>query len=158
MLENVSIFFRMRPTASKSCVGTLENPISSNSRTTRTVLSVTTGSRASTESSSITLASSGNTMENRYRISCGRCAIKCVSFYCRRRIVTVELRLTLKSQKHHYQDLPDNVKRHLGPLPDGFLSYFTRRFPNLFKHVHSVVSRTNLRYESMFKSYFELPD
>ncbi|KAL5514856.1 hypothetical protein ACEPAG_2172 [Sanghuangporus baumii] len=69
-----------------------------------------------------------------------------------------DLMRALRNKKHHYQDLPDNVKRHLGSLPDGFLSYFTRRFPHLFMHVHSVVSRTNLRYESMFKTYFELAD
>ena len=62
------------------------------------------------------------------------------------------------AQKNHYQDLPDNAKRHLGPLPDGFLQYFTRRFPHLFMHVHSVISRTNLRYDPVFKSYFELTE
>lgn len=59
-------------------------------------------------------------------------------------------------QKHHYQDLPDNVKRQIGSMPEGFLSYFTRRFPRLFLHVHSVVSSSSLRYESMFRAYFEL--
>ena len=62
----------------------------------------------------------------------------------------------MREQKHHYQDLPDNVKQVLGPLPDGFLSYFTSRFPNLFMHVYSTISKTNLRYETMFKAYFEL--
>jgi serine/threonine-protein kinase/endoribonuclease IRE1 len=62
------------------------------------------------------------------------------------------------TQKNHYQDLPDNVKRHLGPMPDGFLAYFTRRFPNLFLHVHQVVKGTRLADESMFRGYFELPD
>ena len=62
------------------------------------------------------------------------------------------------TQKHHYQDLPDTVKRHLGPLPDGFLAYFTRRFPHLFMHVHGTVSRSRLRYESMFKGYFDPPE
>lgn len=66
--------------------------------------------------------------------------------------------LTCILQKHHYQDLPDNVKRHLGPMPDGFLSYFTRRFPRLFMHVHDVISNTPLCHESMFKTYFELVD
>ena len=61
-------------------------------------------------------------------------------------------------QKHHYQDLPDNVKRQIGSMPEGFLSYFTRRFPRLFLHVHSVVSSSSLRYESMFRTYFELSE
>jgi serine/threonine-protein kinase/endoribonuclease IRE1 len=64
----------------------------------------------------------------------------------------------VRLQKHHYQDLPDNVKRHLGPMPDGFLAYFTRRFPRLFMHVHSVISNTPLCHESMFRTYFELVD
>lgn len=62
------------------------------------------------------------------------------------------------SKKHHYQDLPDHVKRHLGPMPEGFLSYFTRRFPRLFMHVHGVISNTPLCHESMFRTYFELVD
>ena len=61
-------------------------------------------------------------------------------------------------QKHHYQDLPDNVKRHLGPLPDGFLAYFTRRFPALFLHVYYVVANGPLRGESMFQSYFKFQE
>ncbi|KAF7319470.1 hypothetical protein HMN09_00285600 [Mycena chlorophos] len=69
-----------------------------------------------------------------------------------------DLLRALRNKKHHYQDLPDNVKRHLGPMPEGFLAYFTRRFPRLFLHVHSVVGDTTLRSESMFRSYFDLAD
>ena len=61
-------------------------------------------------------------------------------------------------QKHHYQDLPDNVKRLLGTMPEGCLAYFTRRFPHLFLHVHGVVANSSLRTESMFRTYFELSD
>ncbi|KAG8809999.1 bifunctional endoribonuclease/protein kinase ire1, partial [Serendipita sp. 399] len=67
-----------------------------------------------------------------------------------------DLLRALRNKKHHYQDLPDNVKRHLGSLPDGFLAYFTKRFPALFLHVYSVVSDLPLRHEPMFKTYFEL--
>jgi len=61
-------------------------------------------------------------------------------------------------QKHHYQDLPDNVRRHLGPMPEGFLSYFTKRYPQLFLHVHTTIKETGLHCEPMFRTYFELPD
>ncbi|KAL4071770.1 hypothetical protein J3A83DRAFT_4236201 [Scleroderma citrinum] len=67
-----------------------------------------------------------------------------------------DLLRALRNKKHHYQDLPENVKRNLGPMPEGFLGYFTRRFPRLFMHVHSVVSETPLCSESMFRTYFEL--
>jgi len=69
-----------------------------------------------------------------------------------------DLMRALRNKKHHYQDLPDNVKRNLGPLPEGFLGYFTRRFPKLFLHVYYVVSACGLSHESMFKSYFELQE
>ncbi|KAH0578511.1 hypothetical protein H2248_003652 [Termitomyces sp. 'cryptogamus'] len=69
-----------------------------------------------------------------------------------------DLMRALRNKKHHYQDLPDSVKRHLGPMPEGYLSYFTRRFPRLFLHVHSTVRSTSLRTESMFRGYFDLPE
>lgn len=67
-----------------------------------------------------------------------------------------DLLRALRNKKHHYQDLPENVKRHLGPMPEGFLAYFTRRFPRLFMHVHGVISETPLCTESIFRTYFEL--
>lgn len=69
-----------------------------------------------------------------------------------------DLMRALRNKKHHYQDLPDNVKRQIGSMPEGFLLYFTRRFPRLFLHVHSVVSSSPLRHESMFRTYFELSE
>jgi serine/threonine-protein kinase/endoribonuclease IRE1 len=61
------------------------------------------------------------------------------------------------SQRHHYQDLPESVRRSLGELPDGFLGYFARRFPRLLLHVHRVVS-THVANEAMFDGYFRLMD
>ncbi|EKM57175.1 uncharacterized protein PHACADRAFT_254759 [Phanerochaete carnosa HHB-10118-sp] len=69
-----------------------------------------------------------------------------------------DLMRALRNKKHHYQDLPDHVKRQIGPMPEGFLAYFTRRFPRLFLHVHSAISSSPLRFESMFRTYFELND
>ncbi|KAI0752703.1 hypothetical protein C8Q80DRAFT_1334983 [Daedaleopsis nitida] len=67
-----------------------------------------------------------------------------------------DLLRALRNKKHHYQDLPDNVKRLLGSMPEGFLGYFTRRFPRLFLHVHGVISTSTLRTESMFRAYYDL--
>ncbi|KIO24386.1 hypothetical protein M407DRAFT_77009, partial [Tulasnella calospora MUT 4182] len=67
-----------------------------------------------------------------------------------------DLLRALRYQKHHYQDLPEKVKRSLGVLPEGFLSYFTERFPRLFLHVYGVVSADPLlRNDAMFRSYFD---
>ncbi|TFY73024.1 hypothetical protein EWM64_g10988, partial [Hericium alpestre] len=69
-----------------------------------------------------------------------------------------DLLRALRNKKHHYQDLPENVKRHVGSMPDGYLQYFTRRFPRLFLHAHSVIANSSLRHESMFRSYFDVRD
>lgn len=52
-----------------------------------------------------------------------------------------------------------HLKRVLGSLPDGFLTYFTRRFPHLFLHVYNVIASTPvLRTEALFKDYFTVED
>ncbi|KAG0328786.1 bifunctional endoribonuclease/protein kinase ire1 [Dissophora globulifera] len=66
-----------------------------------------------------------------------------------------DLLRALRNKKHHYQDLPPHVKRALGELPHGFLSYFTSRFPKLMLHLYYIVADDpGLRNESMFKHYF----
>jgi serine/threonine-protein kinase/endoribonuclease IRE1 len=60
-------------------------------------------------------------------------------------------------QKHHYQDLPETVRKNLGDLPGGFLSYFTARFPHLLLHVYDTVA-THLADEAMFSSTFKITE
>ncbi|KAF9255849.1 hypothetical protein L218DRAFT_1081629 [Marasmius fiardii PR-910] len=69
-----------------------------------------------------------------------------------------DLLRALRNKKHHYQDLPDNVKRHLGSMPEGYLTYFTKRYPRLFMHVHRVVGESELKDEDLFNTYFELAE
>ena len=47
------------------------------------------------------------------------------------------------------------MKRHVGAMPEGYLAYFTRRFPRLFLHVYGAVEGSLLAHESMFRGYFE---
>ncbi len=61
-----------------------------------------------------------------------------------------------QTQKHHYHQLPDDVKEQLGTTPESFLRYFADRFPKLFLYVYDVVSSSALRAESTFRPYFEL--
>ncbi|CAG8502703.1 5802_t:CDS:2 [Diversispora eburnea] len=69
-----------------------------------------------------------------------------------------DLLRALRNKKHHYQDLPENVKRSLGEIPEGFLFYFTSRFPKLMLHVYYLIAESeSLRNESIFKHYFEIP-
>ncbi|TPX43517.1 hypothetical protein SeLEV6574_g05021 [Synchytrium endobioticum] len=67
-----------------------------------------------------------------------------------------DLLRALRNKKHHYQDLPDNVKNALGPLPHGFMSYFATRFPLLLLHVYDVVKQCDeLREDGVFRPYFQ---
>jgi len=65
-----------------------------------------------------------------------------------------DLLRSLRNKKHHYQDLPDYVKVALGPIPDGFLNYFTSRFPYLLLHIYYIIVNTKiLRNDPIFASY-----
>ncbi|GAA5935032.1 hypothetical protein JCM3775_004680 [Rhodotorula graminis] len=68
-----------------------------------------------------------------------------------------DLLRVLRNKKHHYQDLPESVRKALGDLPAGFLSYFTTRFPQLLLHVYDTVA-THLSDEAMFASTFHIPE
>ncbi|PWZ03630.1 hypothetical protein BCV70DRAFT_154574 [Testicularia cyperi] len=66
-----------------------------------------------------------------------------------------DLLRAMRNKKHHYQDLPPSLKKVLGPLPDGYLGYFTRRFPELFLHVYNtIVQQPLIRTEPVFREYF----
>ena len=67
-----------------------------------------------------------------------------------------DLLRVLRNKKHHYQDLPEPVRVHLGSLPAGFLQYFTGRFPGLLLCVWETVA-AQLHGEDMFRGVFELP-
>ncbi|KAJ3175574.1 bifunctional endoribonuclease/protein kinase ire1 [Geranomyces variabilis] len=67
-----------------------------------------------------------------------------------------DLLRVVRNKKHHYQDLPADVQRSLGTLPEGFVTYFTSRFPGLLLHVFNVVAESKLRNEAMFKVYFDI--
>ncbi|KAJ3221695.1 bifunctional endoribonuclease/protein kinase ire1 [Clydaea vesicula] len=70
-----------------------------------------------------------------------------------------DLLRALRNKKHHYQDLPEKVRLALGDLPEGFLKYFTSRFPLLFLHVYYVIHNTKkLKEEGIFQPYFKPPE
>ncbi|NWR76160.1 ERN2 endoribonuclease, partial [Centropus unirufus] len=63
-------------------------------------------------------------------------------------------RLTPRSllQKHHYHELPPDVRAALGPVPDGLVQYFTSRFPRLLLHTHRAMRVC--AHERLFHSYY----
>ncbi|NXJ94681.1 ERN1 endoribonuclease, partial [Corythaixoides concolor] len=55
-------------------------------------------------------------------------------------------------QKHHYHELPADVRAALGSVPDGFVQYFTSRFPRLLLHTHGAMRVC--AHEQLFRSYY----
>jgi serine/threonine-protein kinase/endoribonuclease IRE1 len=67
----------------------------------------------------------------------------------------LDLLRALRNKKNHYEDMDDIVKAKVGPLPDGYLSYWTIKFPHLLMACYQCVLECSLEGESRFKPYFE---
>lgn len=67
-----------------------------------------------------------------------------------------DLLRAMRNKKHHYRELSEEVKQTLGPVPDGFLFYFTSRFPYLLLHVYHVMEVC--ADERLFHKYYAQKD
>ena len=43
----------------------------------------------------------------------------------------LDLLRALRNKKNHYEDMPEGIKKRVGPLPGGYLGFWTREFPAL---------------------------
>ncbi|KAK4997818.1 bifunctional endoribonuclease/protein kinase ire1 [Elasticomyces elasticus] len=66
----------------------------------------------------------------------------------------LDLLRALRNKRNHYEDMPEDVKRRVGGLPDGYLNYWTSRFPKLLLGCHDVVLECGLEKTDRFQSYF----
>uniref|UniRef100_A0A8C3K9Z2 Serine/threonine-protein kinase/endoribonuclease IRE1 n=1 Tax=Calidris pygmaea TaxID=425635 RepID=A0A8C3K9Z2_9CHAR len=63
-----------------------------------------------------------------------------------------DLLRAMRNKKHHYHELPADVRAALGSVPDGFVQYFTSRFPRLLLHTHGAMRVC--AHERLFHSYY----
>ncbi|KAI9677272.1 MAG: bifunctional endoribonuclease/protein kinase ire1 [Trizodia sp. TS-e1964] len=70
----------------------------------------------------------------------------------------LDLLRALRNKFNHYEDMPDNVKSHVGPLPTGYLSYWTTKFPLLLLQCYYVIIGCRLEEHSRFRNFFEPPE
>lgn len=68
-----------------------------------------------------------------------------------------DLLRVIRNKKNHFQDLPQDVKILLGPLPTGFFNYFNDRFPYLLMHVYQIISSPSYLHRNSpnFAIFFE---
>lgn len=67
-----------------------------------------------------------------------------------------DLLRAMRNKKHHYRELPEEVKASLGRVPDQFLQYFTSRFPRLLMHVYTAMELS--KEEPILQQYYHSPD
>ncbi|KAG9196667.1 serine/threonine-protein kinase/endoribonuclease IRE1 [Alternaria panax] len=67
----------------------------------------------------------------------------------------LDLLRALRNKKNHYEDMEDSIKAKVGPLPSGYLRYWTVKFPQLLMSCYDAVLRCDLEREPRFRKYFE---
>lgn len=63
-----------------------------------------------------------------------------------------DLLRVIRNKLNHYRELPQEIKELLGPVPEGFDSYFSSRFPKLLIEVYNVICRY-CKEEKFFRKY-----
>ncbi|KAF8467758.1 hypothetical protein BDZ91DRAFT_793427 [Kalaharituber pfeilii] len=69
----------------------------------------------------------------------------------------LDLLRVIRNKRNHYQDMSKAAQAAVGPLPEGYLNYFTTRFPDLFLHVYRVNMETGFASKDL-RAYYTPPD
>lgn len=69
----------------------------------------------------------------------------------------LDLLRALRNKKHHYNDMSEGLKKSIGGLPEGYLCFWTVRFPSLLINCHVVVVECGLQNQDRFRRYFTPP-
>ncbi|KAI1311339.1 hypothetical protein F5Y03DRAFT_304410 [Xylaria venustula] len=67
----------------------------------------------------------------------------------------LDLLRALRNKRSHYGDMSDTLKKMVGPIPEGYLGFWTRRFPNLLIVCCTVIYKLNLEQVGTFQEYFK---
>ncbi|KAI1121064.1 hypothetical protein F5Y10DRAFT_272447 [Nemania abortiva] len=67
----------------------------------------------------------------------------------------LDLLRALRNKRSHYGDMSEALKKMVGPIPDGYLAFWTRRFPNLLIVCCTVIYKLNLEGLDTFQEYFK---
>jgi len=66
----------------------------------------------------------------------------------------LDLLRALRNKRNHYEDMPESLKKVVGHLPEGYLSFWTRKFPNLLITCWNVVYDIRWDEEDRFLEYY----
>ncbi|EJT71797.1 IRE protein kinase [Gaeumannomyces tritici R3-111a-1] len=68
----------------------------------------------------------------------------------------LDLLRALRNKRNHYEDMPDSLKKVVGSLPEGYLSFWTTRFENLLIVCWGVVRKVGWEETDRFRDYYEV--
>ncbi|TVY81727.1 Serine/threonine-protein kinase ppk4 [Lachnellula suecica] len=66
----------------------------------------------------------------------------------------LDLLRALRNKKNHYEDMTDKLKKEVGPLPEGYLSFWTLKFPNLLINCWNLVYELRWDETDRFREYY----
>lgn len=67
----------------------------------------------------------------------------------------LDLLRALRNKRNHYEDMPESLKKTVGSLPEGYLGFWTRKFPNLLIACWNIVYDVGWETTDRFKEYYE---
>ncbi|KAL8688757.1 MAG: hypothetical protein Q9218_005411, partial [Villophora microphyllina] len=70
----------------------------------------------------------------------------------------LDLLRALRNKKHHYEDIPENVKEKIGSFPVGYLEFWARRFPSLLMATWRCVAERTTESPESYHTYSSLVD
>ncbi|KAM7192149.1 hypothetical protein V8F20_008984 [Naviculisporaceae sp. PSN 640] len=66
----------------------------------------------------------------------------------------LDLLRALRNKKNHYEDMSESLQKTVGPLPDGYLGFWTRRFPSLLIACWNVIYELGLEEHPRFRDCY----
>ena len=66
----------------------------------------------------------------------------------------LDLLRALRNKRNHFDDLPSDIQSRIGPVPDGYLRYWTTKFPKLLMACYTAVQQCGLEGEARFRPYY----
>ncbi|PHH72611.1 hypothetical protein CDD80_4409 [Ophiocordyceps camponoti-rufipedis] len=67
----------------------------------------------------------------------------------------LDLLRALRNKRNHYEDMSEPLRRMVGPLPDGYLGFWTVRFPHLLLVCWKVVHEVKWHESDRFREYYK---
>lgn len=67
----------------------------------------------------------------------------------------LDLLRALRNKKNHFEDMSEKLKKDVGPLPDGYLRFWSLRFPQLLIVCWKIVDNLDWNEIDRFKEYYE---